>query len=83
MALISGPWSLWAPSFGADSLDFERMRTQYMAIGDTILRFSMYSKAELAVNYTRYRQQRAAGFLTEQLNFNVGQWPSPELYPVV
>ncbi|PVH89072.1 hypothetical protein DL98DRAFT_580622 [Cadophora sp. DSE1049] len=83
MALISGPWSLWAPSFGADALDFERLRVQYMAIGDTVLRLSKYSKAELAGNYTLYRKQRAAGVPTDPLNGNVGQWPSPDLYSQV
>lgn len=40
MALISGPWSLWAPSFGAEALGYGRLRDQYMAIGDVILRLS-------------------------------------------
>ncbi|MET0134071.1 MAG: hypothetical protein ABW215_10815, partial [Kibdelosporangium sp.] len=31
MAMISGPWSLWAPSFGEDAIDFARMRSQVLA----------------------------------------------------
>ncbi|TIA28191.1 hypothetical protein D6C78_10858 [Aureobasidium pullulans] len=64
MALISGPWSLWAPSFGAEALDFERLRTEYLAIGDVILALSRYSKVELAGNYTTFRQRRASGNAT-------------------
>ncbi len=34
IAGISGPWSLWAPAFGEDAIDFERMRDQILAFGD-------------------------------------------------
>jgi hypothetical protein len=37
MAVISGPWSLWAPSFGERAIDFARMRRQLLAVGDTLL----------------------------------------------
>ena len=33
LAMISGPWSLWAPSFGESAIDFTRMRTQLLAAG--------------------------------------------------
>lgn len=46
MALISGQWSLWAPSFGADALNYTRLREQHMAIGDAILELSNYSKED-------------------------------------
>lgn len=70
MALISGPWSLWAPSFGPEALDYDRLRAQYLAIGDTILSLSKYSIEELAGNYTTFRQQRANGTATtEQINY--------------
>lgn len=71
MALISGPWSLWAPSFGRDAIDFERLREQQIAIGDVILGLSQYTKAELAGNYTEYRQRFAAG--APYLPINTGQ----------
>lgn len=51
-AIISGPWSLWAPKFGASALDFDRLRGEHMAIGDVMLALSQYTKAELAGNYT-------------------------------
>ena len=34
IAGISGPWSLWAPAFGEDAIDFDRMRDQTLAFGD-------------------------------------------------
>lgn len=37
MAGISGPWSMWAPSFGEAAVDFDRMRLQTLVVGDTIL----------------------------------------------
>ncbi|OQN98495.1 hypothetical protein B0A48_15756 [Cryoendolithus antarcticus] len=64
MSLISGPWSLWAPGFGAEALDYDRLRTQYLAIGDAVLQLSQYSRTELAGNYTRFRHERAAGQAT-------------------
>lgn len=40
MDIISRPWSLWAPSFGGDAIDYERLRLRHMAIGDVILGLS-------------------------------------------
>jgi hypothetical protein len=34
---ISGPWSMWAPSFGKDAIDFDRLHLQTLVAGDTIL----------------------------------------------
>jgi hypothetical protein len=74
MALISGPWSPWAPSFGADALDYDRLRTQHMAIGDAILPLSQYSKSQLAGNYTMYRKQRAEGVPTYNIKYDTEQF---------
>lgn len=75
MALISGPWSLWAPSFGADALDYDRLRMQHIAIGDAVLMLSQYSKAELAGNYTVFREQRANGTAkTITINYDDAQF---------
>ncbi|KAM0543292.1 hypothetical protein ACHAPJ_012376 [Fusarium lateritium] len=80
MAFISGPWSLWAPGFGADAVDFDRLRVQQMAIGDMILRLSSYTKAELAGNYTTYRKERAKGFPSGDINIAQGdQFINPDL----
>jgi len=37
MQLISGPWSLWAPVFGEQAVDFDRMRAQTLMAGDIAL----------------------------------------------
>lgn len=60
-AIISGPWSLWAPYFGADALDFNRLRQQLLAAGDVLLNLDGLSREEIAGGYLKYRQQRAAG----------------------
>jgi hypothetical protein len=64
MAVISGPWSLWAPSFGRDAIDFARMRSQVLAAGDTVLALGDVPRAEIAGPYVAYRQARAAGAAT-------------------
>lgn len=73
-ALITGPWSLWAPTFGAESLDFDLLRSQHIAIGDAILALSEFSKAELAGNYTEYRERRFLGAETNEINFETEQF---------
>lgn len=73
-ALITGPWSLWAPSFGAESLDYDLLRSQHIAIGDAILALSEYSKAELVGNYTEYRAKRFLGAETNMINFETEQF---------
>lgn len=74
MALISGPWSLWAPRFGADALDYERLRMQHVAIGDAILGLSRFSKADLAGNYTVFRERRKNGAKTISINSDERQF---------
>jgi len=61
MAMISGPWSLWAPSFGESAIDFARMRKQLLAAGDAIVGLSTLPSAEIAGDYPSLRAQRAAG----------------------
>ncbi|OAA76212.1 hypothetical protein LEL_05896 [Akanthomyces lecanii RCEF 1005] len=61
MAIISGPWSLWAPYFGADALDFDRLRQQLLAAGDVLLSVDGLSREEIAGGYLKYRRERAAG----------------------
>jgi hypothetical protein len=63
-AMISGPWSLWAPSFGAGAVDFARMRNQVLAAGDTVLSLATVPREEIAGPYLAYRQARAAGVPT-------------------
>ncbi|KAJ2978231.1 hypothetical protein NQ176_g3938 [Zarea fungicola] len=61
IAIVSGPWSLWAPSFGADALDFQRLRQQLLAAGDVLLNIDALSKEDIAGGYLKYRHERAAG----------------------
>lgn len=75
MAIVSGPWSLWAPYFGADALDFDRLRQQLLAAGDVLLNVDGLSREEIAGGYLKYRQERAAGKPTAY------QKPPPEFAP--
>ncbi|OAA42014.1 hypothetical protein BBO_05373 [Beauveria brongniartii RCEF 3172] len=75
VAIVSGPWSLWAPYFGADALDFDRLRQQLLAAGDVLLSVDGLSREEIAGGYLEYRRQRAAGKPT------VYQKPIPEFAP--
>jgi hypothetical protein len=61
LAMISGPWSLWAPSFGPRAVDFSRMRSQLLAAGDAVLALQGLPSAQIAGDYPNYRAQRAAG----------------------
>lgn len=61
LAMISGPWSLWAPSFGAKAVDFNRMRGQLLAAGDSILALQGLPSEQIAGEYPRYRAERATG----------------------
>ncbi len=61
LAMISGPWSLYAPSFGRKAIDFKRMRSQLLAIGDTVLTLDQVPSEQIAGDYTSYREQRAQG----------------------
>lgn len=61
MATISGPWSLWAPSFGEQAIDYNRMFAQTLAAGDSILALGTVPREQIAGPYLAYRQARAAG----------------------
>jgi hypothetical protein len=61
LAMISGPWSLWAPAFGESAIDFGRMRQQLLAAGDAILALHALPSAAIAGDYPSLRAQRAAG----------------------
>lgn len=61
MATISGPWSLWAPSFGRDAIDFNLMRNQLLAIGDSVLALQKHSQVEIEGPYTAWRLARGQG----------------------
>lgn len=61
IAGISGPWSLWAPSFGEDAIDVDRMRDQTIAFGDVAIQLDDAPLEEIAAGYVDARAARAAG----------------------
>ncbi|GAA3985673.1 hypothetical protein GCM10022247_00180 [Allokutzneria multivorans] len=61
VAAISGPWSLWAPSFRASAVDHARMREQVLAAGDTVLALNGVSRDRIAGDYPAQRKARAGG----------------------
>lgn len=64
IAGISGPWSLWAPVFGEDAIDFERMRNQTLAVGDIAVELDDVPRIDIAGDYIKAREQRDAGTKT-------------------
>lgn len=77
LAMISGPWSLWAPSFGESAIDFARMRKQLLAAGDALLGLAGLPKEQIAGSYTALRAQRAAGARTCSHDLPPEQAPGP------
>lgn len=61
MAMISGPWTLWAPAFGAEAVDHERMRRQTLAAGDAITALAPVPRDQIAGPYLDLRRARAGG----------------------
>jgi hypothetical protein len=64
LAMISGPWSLYDPVFGAKAIDFDQMRSQLLAAGDTILDLDGLPRAELAGEYPQLQADLEAGIKT-------------------
>lgn len=60
-SIITGPWSLWAPAFGADAVDMARYRRQALAAGDVIATLDRVPRDEIAGGYLAERAARAAG----------------------
>jgi hypothetical protein len=58
---ITGPWSLWAPSFGAKAVDFGRMRREALAVSDVARALDAVPRADIAGTYVAERQRRAEG----------------------
>lgn len=75
IAGISGPWSLWAPTFGESAIDFERMRDQTLAFGDIAIELDDVPREEIAGDYLAAREQRARGAATCDLT------PPPAVAP--
>lgn len=77
LAMISGPWSLWAPSFGSGAIDFGRMHDQLLAAGDAVLALHGLPSADIAGDYPALRAQRAAGAPTCSHELPPEQAPGP------
>lgn len=58
---ISGPWSLWAPTFGKGAIDFARLHSQALVIGDTVLALDDLPRAAIEGSYPAARAAVAAG----------------------
>ena len=61
LAMISGPWSLYAPSFRESAIDYGRMRSQLLAMGDSVLALDGLPREQIAGDYLGMREQRAQG----------------------
>ena len=77
VAGISGPWSLWAPGFGEDAIDVERMRDQALAFGDIAVELDDVPRDEIAGGYLAAREQRASGTPTCDLTPPPAEAPAP------
>lgn len=77
MATISGPWSLWAPSYGRDAVDFNLMRNQLLAIGDSVLALQTHSRSEIEGPYAAWRTARDEGKLVCRPENNDGIEDAP------
>lgn len=64
IATISGPWSLWAPSYGESALDFNHMHKQLLALGDILLKLDGVSRDVIAGPIPLFRQLRDNGVPT-------------------
>ena len=60
-SIITGPWSLWAPAFGADAIDFALLRRQVLAAADVVRALDKAPRDAIAGEYLAYRAARAAG----------------------
>lgn len=60
-SLITGPWSLWAPSFGRDAIDIDLLRRQTLAAGDVVTLLDHASRDAITGGYLANRAARKAG----------------------
>ncbi|HMK11404.1 MAG TPA: hypothetical protein VK461_07470, partial [Acidimicrobiales bacterium] len=60
-SILSGPWSLWAPSFGASAIDIGWLREQALAATDVVRALDAVPREALAGDYLALRAARAEG----------------------
>jgi len=61
MSIITGPWSLWAPAFGAEAIDIGLLRAQVLAAADVVRALDGVPRDAIAGGYLADRAARAAG----------------------
>jgi hypothetical protein len=61
MSIITGPWSLWAPAFGAEAIDIGLLRAQVLAAADVVRGLDAVPRDAIAGGYLADRAARAAG----------------------
>lgn len=78
LAMISGPWSLYDPVFGAKALDFGHMRTQMLMAADAILALDGLPRADIEGDYPALRAEVKAGTKTPCSTYEGPQYaPGP------
>ncbi|CAN5597185.1 hypothetical protein BH10ACT1_BH10ACT1_17670 [soil metagenome] len=60
-SIITAPWSLWAPAFGEDAIDFDVLRQQALAATDVVRSLDGVARDVVAGAYLEDRRARAAG----------------------
>ena len=60
-SVLTGPWSLWAPHFGADAIDIDLLRRHTLAIADVVATLDTVPRAAVAGEYPAMRRARADG----------------------
>ncbi|CAK7198277.1 hypothetical protein SEUCBS139899_000937 [Sporothrix eucalyptigena] len=64
-SLISGPWSLWAPSFGIEAVDVHRLWQQTLAIGDVYFAIDSLPKESIVGGYSSTVEKANSNVATE------------------
>jgi hypothetical protein len=75
-SIITAPWSLWAPAFGASAIDVAVLRRQVLAAGDVVVALDAVPRDAIAGGYLADRAARAAG---APVNIEVA---TPEVAPL-
>ncbi|HTN80257.1 MAG TPA: hypothetical protein VMK16_11325 [Acidimicrobiales bacterium] len=60
-SILTGPWSLWAPSFGSSAIDIGWLRKQALAAADVVRALDPVPREALAGDYLALRAARAEG----------------------
>jgi hypothetical protein len=61
VGFIAAPWTLFSSGYGLEQIHFGLLRRQTLQFADFLLELRGASQAQIAGDYTRYRQERRAG----------------------